>query len=460
MINGTLEKGLIHADVGNCIEVKQTSRHNVAAFLLYLGIVISPNALLFNLRLVEGFSLTPVRMTILALIIVALFSGLTDKSKSFLSSRHFRLFIPLLILLVIKVFSLLYTQNFAVGLRMLEWYLEMFLVAAIYFFYYQKGILRLHRIAFFLVVGLLISLFISSFQVNHLIFHFNIFPSIDNYVQNIAGYGESLLIRVRGAYSLDSTSYAFYLASMIIVTFTMALRQKGIKYVVLIFTLALSLVAISTAQSLLALVVLVVVTVVFLVKEKAIINRRLLTTLLLTTIILLIPFVFVVNRNVNTFLDAYSVRYEKYIQAYESRIPTPSIRTHVKMQTSYLDLIEKKPEYLFFGVGEGDYSYQLRGWENSTSAHNAFLLILGENGIIGLLAIVYFSWLILKESWKLSRTSSERMAKSLFYINLAFVLSLLLYGSTFNNYFFWIIAGLTFGVSQQEAMRIKNGSPT
>lgn len=455
-IRGTLGEKPIDADRGSSVELSQNNGPSLAAFLLYLGIVLSPNAMLFNVRLVEGFSLTPLRLIILALLIAVVFSRSIGKSKPLSSINRLRLFIPLLTLLAIKLFSLLYTQNFPVGLKMFEGFLEMFLVATLYFFFYQKGILKIERIVYCLVLGLLISLFFSFLQINNLILHFNILPSISSYLIGITGQEKGLLIRVIGAYSFDANSYSFYLASMIIVMFMMALRLKGAKYLVLVFIISLSLITSFTTQSLSGLIAFSIAALFFLVKENPITNRRFITTLLYVVIILLIPFV-LFQSYLTAFLENYTPRYREFIEVYESRTLNPNMEMHKQIQTDYIDLINKKPEYLFLGAGEGDYSFLTRGIEVNSSAHNAFLLIFAENGIIGLLMIVYLSWLILKESWKLSRRSTAYMARSFFYINLVFILSLLFYGSTFTNYYFWIIIGLTFGMSQQEGMRAKNG---
>jgi hypothetical protein len=149
----------------------------------------------------------------------------------------------------------------------------------------------------------------------------------------------------------------------------------------------------------------------------------------------------------DTFLEASTNRYLylfNYI-IYDDDTEAENLESHRNIALLYLDHIDNEPIAAFTGVGEGDHlNVDSSEEKKGTGAHNAYILILSENGPLALFFFLYMTWLILKTSFFINQHSPRNFAKSLFYFNSVYLLSFILYGSQFLATIFWIIIGITF----------------
>lgn len=168
------------------------------AFMLYLGLIIIPNPMWFNIRVVGSFALTPVRCILLILVYLLMIDLTLGKRKTKPSKIYSELLLPASALLVFKVLSLLYSKNVSFGMQVIEWHLEAVLISFIYFYYYRNGTIQSRKTAFCLFTGFVISLFVSMLQISNSIYQLNLFPVMTDYLLKVSAPAEVARSRISG----------------------------------------------------------------------------------------------------------------------------------------------------------------------------------------------------------------------------------------------------------------------
>lgn len=101
-----------------------------------------------------------------------------------------------------------------------------------------------------------------------------------------------------------------------------------------------------------------------------------------------------------TFMSLPTLRNNIYYNIGEKRIESATHRLNAYKLT--LNYLSNNPRVLFWGVGFMDWRYSLYGITTVASAHNNYLDVLAELGILGLIIFCWFWTLIFKMSKKLS----------------------------------------------------------
>src|SRR3972149_10275963 len=96
---------------------KETS---FTAFFIYLAIFLAPNGRLFIIKLSDFAHLTPIRSALFVVGILSALNILNNKINIIVLIRKFSLFLPMILLLVIKIVSLLYSHNILGGIAFIE----------------------------------------------------------------------------------------------------------------------------------------------------------------------------------------------------------------------------------------------------------------------------------------------------------------------------------------------------
>ncbi|MHB8894440.1 MAG: O-antigen ligase family protein [Candidatus Geothermincolia bacterium] len=417
------------------------------AWVLYLGIVLVPNPLLFNIRIAGTVALTPVRCILLMLIFLFIIELALGKPDTNSFRMYSVILIPAIAMIVLKVASLLYSNNVGVGIQMIEWLIEAVLISFFYFYYYKKQVISLRGTVSCLFAGFAISLVASILQIASSIYHVNIFSGVSNYILEVTKHPD--LSRTGALSSLDMNVTASYISSMImLVMLALLYVRRRRSYILLVPVLGLAIIALAGTQSFTGLIALGVSLALYIVMEGAY-KKAVFIGLCIVVVVMLVLFQGSVNRQIDKIGYRYRDLYQTILDpARPGKFVADNVSAHLGIQEKYIGLINEHPSYLILGCGEGAYLFETQGSSTETSAHNAYLLILAENGFLGLLLLLYISWKILKESYGLNRRSRNFFEKSLFYSCVIFVLSLLIYGSTFTSYYFWMIIGLTFAASK------------
>jgi len=432
---------------------QEQNRFSVIAFFIYLAIFSAPNGKLFSVKVYAGLHLTPVRSFMLILGIITTVHLLTNKLNIVPIVRKFSLFLPLILLLTFKIVSLLYSSNYLGGIAMIEWFVECIFCTTLCYFYYIRGVINLPNVLLFISAGLALNLFVAFLQIATYCFRFNYLSSIIDYVEK--NTLRPNLHWITGLSSGDVNCYASYIAGMLIIQLTIFLYSKKhiLGSAILFFACCITLYA---GQSRTTVIALSVVLIYFSIMEKAAFKRKM---HLLLFVSIPLAMCLLSSEYMHTFIARYSVRYTKlfYYATGDKFAKETSVDGHLYMLQIYNEIIDREPLAVLIGCGEGDYlSRGGDGERGKTGAHNAYALILGENGPIALLLFIYITWLILKVSVFVNKNSTKPAAKSFLYFNLTYILSFVLYGSQIHAYIFWMIVGLTFA----EKTRIDMGTQT
>jgi len=427
------------------------------AFLVYLAMFLAPNGSLFIIKISEGFHLTPIRSVLLIIGIITALNILSGRLNIFSILRKFSLFFPLIILLTIKITSLLYSYNYLRGIGVIEWLIENIFFAAVCYIYYVKGIIDPSKIFLFIVIGFILSILVSLIQIVNNGFNFNFLLPIIDYVR--ANTPDANLFSITGLYIGDTNCYATYIATVILVLFGVLLYTK--KYLLrTIILLSLGIAVLFSTQSRSTIIILIFIFIYMIIREHVNITKKVKSIMLIFAIILFIIVAMPSNIK-NVFFEKYSARYQRMINYINSvdNMEESNLKAHKDMIMMYFEHIKREPLALIIGVGEGDYLGRGGGGEKGgTGAHNAYVLILGENGPVAFLIFVYITWLIIKTSYFVNRKSTKPFAKSLLYYNIAYLLSFVLYGSQINEYIFWGLIGITFAEKNRIVTNMRNRS--
>lgn len=437
--------------------IHNRSTASFKAFILYLGLILIPNPLLFNIRVRVNLAITPVRCILLILVVFLLLDIIRGKNRNRPFKLDYELLFPVYALLILKVFSLIYSQNISVGLQMIEWYLEVILLSFIYFYYYRSGTIQFNGTALCLITGFVISLFASILQISSSRYQITLLPRITEYVLRVSVHPD--MSRIPGLFSLDANVYACYISSMImLVLFVIMLSREWRMYMLLFPILGLGILVLTSTQSFTGVIVLGIAIIVFIIIERA--YKSFIVLFTFAGLFIIMVFVMLLLQgSVSSFLDKVAYRYRESYRTlsnpyYPDKYLNDTVNAHLEIQKQYVEFINNNPLYLILGCGEGGYSLETQGNASTTTAHNAYLLVLAENGVLGLLLLLYISWKILRTSYALNKRSDNYLEKSFFYICIIFILSMLIYGSSFLHPFFWLIVGLTFGAAKREPLEV------
>lgn len=430
---------------------------SLTAFILYIGLILIPNPLLFNIRVRGNLAITPVRLILLILVVFLLLDITGGKNRTRPFKIDYELLLPVCALLILKVFSLLYSQNISVGVQMIEWYSEVSLLSFIYFYYYRNGTIQFNGTVLCLITGFVISLFASILQISSSHYQITLLQGITEYVLKVSAHPD--VSRIPGLFSLDANVYACYISSMImLILFAIMLSREWRMYMLLFPILGLGIFVLTSTQSFTGVIVLSIAIIVFIIIERA--YKSFMVLLTFAGLFIIIVFVMLLLQgSVANYLDKVAYRYRDSYRTlsnpyYPDKYLSDAVNAHLEMQKQYVGFINNNPLRLILGCGEGGYSSETQGNASVTTAHNAYLLVLAENGVLGLLLLLYISWKILRTSYALNKRSDNYLEKSFFYICLIFVLSMLIYGSSFLHPFFWLIVGLTFGAAKREPLGV------
>ncbi len=420
---------------------KLQNRFSVTAFLIYLAIFVAPNGKLFIIRISENFHLTPIRFVLVILGIIATVHLITNKLNIIATIRNFRLFLPLIILVTIKIASLFYSRNYLGGIVVIEWFIECIFFATLCYIYYVRGVINLSKVIWFIIAGFALNLSVAFLQIATFFYNYNYLPSIIDYVNK--NTKEINLYWITGLSGGDVNCYGTYIVGVLIILLAIFVYSK--KYLlgtgILFLAGSITLFSVESRSS---AIVLGLILIYLVIREKLVFERKF--YLLVFILVLLFMFLFSFEGTYR-FIDRYSGRYLRliYYATKVSSIEDTSVQSHLHMLQIYNDIIEREPFAVLIGCGEGDYLGQggdsVKG---GTGAHNAYILILGENGPVALLLFIYITWLILKVSFFVNKNSSKPLSKSFLFFNLVYVFSFLIYGSQIYDYIFWMIVGLTF----------------
>ncbi len=110
-----------------------------------------------------------------------------------------------------------------------------------------------------------------------------------------------------------------------------------------------------------------------------------------------------------------------------------SVRSRWDIWKATLASIKKHP---FLGVGIGNYPFVLEedisAAKRGASAHNLYMDVASEIGVLGLLVLIFIFWQILKTSWRVFRNSEDKFSK--------------FFAAAFGVYFIWILAYSMFDI--------------
>ncbi len=110
-----------------------------------------------------------------------------------------------------------------------------------------------------------------------------------------------------------------------------------------------------------------------------------------------------------------------------------SVRSRWDIWKTTLTSIKKHP---FLGVGIGNYPFVLgediSAAKRGASAHNLYMDVASEMGILGLVLLVFIFWQIFKTSWRVFKTSEDKLYK--------------FFACAFSVYFLWILGYSLFDV--------------
>ncbi len=420
---------------------QEQNRLSVTAFFIYLAILLAPNGKLFIIRISEGLHLTPMRSVLFILGITITAHLLTNKLNIVAIILKFSLFLPLVLLVTIKIASLFYSANYLGGISVIEWFIECIFCATLCYIYYVRGVINLSKVIWFIITGFALNFSVGFLQVATYAFNYNYLSSIIDYVRK--NTPEANLYWITGLSSRDMNCYATYIAGVLIMLLAIFVYSKKHLLGMGILFLA-GIIALYSVQSRSSVIIFGLVLIYLVIRGKVVFERK---VYLLILIVALLSMYLLSSKEMYRFIDRYSVRYLNLIHYVigDSSSKETSIQGHIHMIRIYNDIIDREPLAALIGCGEGDYLGQggdsVKG---GTGAHNAYVLILGENGPIALLLFIYITLLILKVSFFVNKNSSSPVAKSFLYFNLVYILSFVLYGSQIHAYIFWMIVGLTF----------------
>ena len=421
------------------LSVKQKT--GLTAFFVYLAILLAPNPQVFVIRISEGLHLTPMRYVLLIIGFITTLNILNKKLNIIAIIQKCSLFLPLILLLTIKVTSLLYSSNYLGGMGAIAGFIEDILFAAVCYIYYVKGVIVPSKIILFIVAGFVLSISVAVIQILNFAFNFNLLLPLIDYV-NLYKH-DANLFKITGLSLGDVNVYATYVATVLLIIIAVFIYSK--KYLLgtaIVFFVGSTV--LFSIQSRSNVIIFVLILIYMIIRNIVIIKKQ----VFLLMIILLFIMMTLPSNTVDEFFEKYSNRYYSlinYIVRVDYEQEEENINAHRDMALKYFDLIDREPIAVITGVGEGDYlNDEGLSEKRGTGAHNAYVLILGENGPIAFLLFIYITWLILKASIFVNRNSSIPMAKSLLYHNIAYLLSFVLYGSQFLQPIFWGIIGITF----------------
>ncbi|WP_405411527.1 O-antigen ligase family protein [Maribacter sp. Asnod1-A12] len=308
-----------------------------------------------------------------------------------LRARNFRisenkilLFLPLYF--TIMVFSLVYTDNISVGVKLLERSLS-FLFFPIIFLYTKENSLMIKRLLIFLLIGLLV-----SFLVNLVIASYNSISIIDGVL--------SIDTSINGGYSfLDSFSHGgsyfisgefskllhpSYVSVYILVVLVYFIKNKfknWLQILVTIFLLAYLFLLASRS----AFMILVVISIFLIFYTKDVRKKYIMVGCFLVGLLFLSS-----NPRISHFYSRLkglsSMEHYKYATSEQARLLT---------WDASIKLIKSEPIF-GYGVGDAndvlidkfkdlDYIYN---YKKQYNAHNQFLQTLLQTGIIGFIFLL------------------------------------------------------------------------
>jgi len=331
--------------------VKQET--GMIAFFVYLAIFLAPNGKLFIIRISEGFHLTPIRAALFIIGTIITLHVLNKKFNIIAIIRRFSLFLPLILLIIIKITSLLYSYNYLGGIAVIEWFIEDIFFAVVCYIYYVKGIIVPSKIILSIVAGFVLSISMALIQIGNFALNFNFLWTLINYIN--ANTPDVQLFQITGLYIGDTNSYATYVASVLITFIAVMVYSK--KY--LLGTTVLFLVAsavLFSLQSRSSIIIFILVFIYMIIRDKVIQSKQgsLLMLIFLTflSIIMTLP-----SDTSEVFFQKYSQRYIRLID-YINKVDYEeegNYQSHKDMLSLYFDNIDREPIAIITGVGEGDY---------------------------------------------------------------------------------------------------------
>lgn len=412
------------------------------AFLVYLAIFLAPNGKLFIIRISQGLHLTPMRFVLLIIGIVTMLYLLQDKLNIVKIIRRFDLFLPLILLLFIKIASLSYSSNYLGGITVIEWFIENILFSAICYIYYVSRVIVPSKVLLFIITGFVCSILVALIQIGNFTFNTNFLSTLIDYIN--LHTPEANLYKITGLFIGDTNCYATYVAAILLAIFAVWVYSKKhfLATAIAFFVCTIVLYSLESRSS---VFIFILVLIYMIIRDKVFLKKQaFLFAIIFLTVLSIMIFFF---NTKNVFFEKYSYRYLRLINYIQSvdYAEENTVQSHKNLVLRYFYIIDREPVAVITGVGEGDYlGLGGVGEKGATGAHNAYVLILGENGPIAFLIFIYITWLVLKVSFFVNKNSSIPITKSFLYFNIAYLLSFILYGSQFYEYIFWGIIGMTF----------------
>ncbi|MHB8130367.1 MAG: O-antigen ligase family protein [Mobilitalea sp.] len=351
---------------------------------------------------------------------------------------------PMILLIIIKITSLLYSTNYLRGIGVIEWFIENLFFAVVCYIYYVKGVIGPSKIMLFIVAGFVLSISVALIQIGNVFLNSNFLVPLIDYVNS--NTPDVNLFAITGLYMGDTNSYATYVAAVLLTFIALLVYSK--KYLLgtaILFSIGTPVLFSLESRS--SIMIFILLLIYMVIRAKIMLKKQAYLLMLLIFLSLLSIIITLPSNTSDAFFQKYSYRYLRlinYINSIDDE-EEANFQSHKNMLIVHLDNIDREPFAAITGVGEGDYLNIGGGSEKKeTGAHNAYILILGENGPIAFLIFVYITWLILKASFFVNRNSPIPMAKSFLYFNIAYLLSFVLYGSQIHECIFWGMIGITF----------------
>jgi hypothetical protein len=426
------------------------------ALFVYFAIFMAPNEQLFKIKISDSLHLTPMRAVLFIIGIITTFHILNKKINIIRTIQKCFLFQLLFLFLTIKIISLLYSSNYLGGVAEIEAFIRDIFFATACYVYYINGIINPKRIILVLIAGFVLSISVAIIQLLNITFRFDLFLPFIDYINDNKDVRDVFM--VTGLSVGDTNCYATYIAAVLLIIIGTFIYSK--KYLlVTAIALFLGSAILFTIQSRSSVFIFILVLIYMIIRGKVFLKKKTFLSVLIAFLTVL-SFLIVLPSNITSeFFEKNATKYIRlinFIYSGDSGERT-NIKGHVDMALRYIDHIDREPVAAFIGVGEGDYLNEARGDKKMvTGAHNAYVLVLGENGPIALLIFIFITWLSLKTSFFVNKYSSIPGIKSFLYFNAAYFLAFILYGSQFLQPIFWGVLGITFAEKTQLKQFIKS----
>ncbi|MBA7618476.1 hypothetical protein ES703_25803 [subsurface metagenome] len=397
---------------------------------LILFIISIP--LFVALPITEGFDrMANWRISLTVLFLVWFFKKVPFKKITQIVIPKSRLAIFVIIFLIIGILSLFVATDIVVGIKKLLFLINIFLLFVIVRDIVKNKQMRLKIIKAGAVAGIisliigysqLISVFFTSLynfwqwwarNVISVFYGFDLSKLLTESNTWFSYYPDSLPILRMFSVFPDSHSFAlFTIITLIFFTYLLLKQNKKIYWLPIALSFLVLLFSGSRGVWLSALIPFLIVIFLFIRKFKPSIARIFISFLLIFIIAFPISS-FVMSASQNIKDGALAFKRTKTLADLEEL----SIKSRMEIWGKSFKSVLKKP---LLGVGMGNYPVVLgediSAAKKGASAHNLYLDIASEMGLLGLIFLLLIFWRIIKRGWKLAQKNQYALIFTFFFL--------------------------------------------